>query len=898
MASSAATPYSILGADKTSGDFQLRKLYRELIHQFKADRQKPSEKRTISTEKFRKICRAYETLSDHDKRKRYDERQEWISDLAVSKYTLQQLAAEPDLSLELRRRLKNATLRQINAQDSLTGHTPLYCAARACNVEAVHYLIEQGADPDRPQRTGSTSLHVAAFYGHPEMVRCLLECGANYELKNTHGNVAEQESYNNEVRNTFAELKQAPFVQAATNQLDWFKNNIKNIQEHIDTQYHAQQQTLLHCACKKGYFDLARWFIEEHSAEFDIVDINLNSALHLAAYGGHESIVEYLLNQGANSTLINKWGMTAEQEGLVNGTRITDLFRLMREKNMFDMAKDGVDWWFHYHFDDKSSNAVDNQGTSLLYIACRFGQTAVAKWLLDKGANINVQIPVKRSTPLHGAAYNGHLSTVQLLLSRGADVSIRNQFDATALDEATDDEIKKLLQEYRNNLAVDKYIPVRLFGDGKGSGNEPIAEVQLHCDATINDLIKAIPKPHHDKYRWFSIARSPLDFDNETTTLISAVCRARYVSSRFIDLPICLITYNSPRYMNSGYAKRDELPSPNLRAFHGKFKSKCKDASFQIKAKSNETQTYNIKNLLFTFSSGCAEKNISIDLKYTFEPDAEHFQLPQCVCLFQTNYTDKNDKLNDMPTVTINDETNVKLYTWMPNSSYWFSYSNQHNRLPRIGGLHALIRHVEIFSNALCLPPDMFIQAVVGQKFQLCQTPVACQYLNICDYDSQLFPHTAYHGTSINVIRSILMDGLVMPSTVVSNGFRVCPPANHIARGQEAFGIVDFANAIFVSPSIYYCSDPVYAVTFSHDDQRMIAVLECRVKKDAFGAFPSTVSTYKAHPSDNLKAIEWRITCPAAIRITGILFIPVIKSRTEAARLRAKKLDVDPNALG
>ncbi|CAF0883519.1 unnamed protein product [Rotaria sordida] len=897
MASSAITPYSILGVAETSNDLQLRNAYLKLIHQFKADRQKSSANRTITAEQFRKICRAYETLSDHDKRKRYNQRQEWISDLHVSKYTLQQLAAEPDLSLELRQRLKNATLRQINAQDPVTGHTPLYCAARACNVEAVYYLIEQGADSDLSQRTGSTALHVAAFYGHPEIIRCLLECGANYQLKNSHGNTAEQESHDDEVRKTFAELKQMPFVQAATNQLDWFKKNIKNIREHIDTQYPPQQRTLLHCACKKGYFDLAKWFIEERSAQLDIIDINLNSALHLAAYGGHASIIEYLLNKGANSTLINKWGMTAEQEGLINGNQITDIFRLMRERNMFEMAKNGVDWWFQYHFDSKSPNAVDHTGTSLLYVACRFGQTSVAKCLLQKGANINVQIPNKGSTPLHGAAYNGHLSTVQLLLSRGADVSIRNKYDATALDEAKGDEIKKLLQEYRNNLAVDKYIPVHLFEDGASSGNEPIVKVQLHCDATISDLIKAIPEPYHNKYRWFSIARSPLDFDNETTTLISAVCRARYADSKFVDLPICLITYNSPRYMNSGYTQRNELASFNLRTFQGKFLSKCKDASFQIKAKSKEEQTYNIKNLLFTFGSGCADNNISIEVKYFFAPDPEQFQLPNCVCLFQTNYTSKHDKLNDMPNVTVNDETNVKLYTWMPNSAYWFSYSNQHNRLPRIGSLHALIRHAEIFPNALYLPPDMFIEAAVGQKFQLRQTPVMCHYLKICNYDPQLFPHTAYHGTSVNVIRSILMDGLVMPSTVVSNGFRVCPPANHIPRGEEAFGIPDFANAIFVSPSIYYCSDPVYAVTFSHDDQRMIAVLECQVQKDAFRAFPSTVSTYKAHSSDDLNAIEWRIECPAAIRITGILFIPVVKSRTEAARSRAKKLDVDPNAL-
>ncbi|CAF1089559.1 unnamed protein product [Rotaria sp. Silwood1] len=281
MATSTVTLYNILGVAKASDDVQLRITYRERIHQFKADRQKTPGNRTITAEQFRQICRAYERLSDHDKRK------------------------------------------QINAQDPVTGHTPLYCAACTCNVEAVHYLIEQGANPDLVQQAGSTALHVAAFYGYPEMVQCLLESEADYQLKNSLGNLAEHESYNDEVRNAFSALKKTPFVQAAANQLDWFKNNAHNIQEHIDVQYHVQRQTLLHCACKKGHFDLAKWLIEARSAKLDLVDINLNSALHLAAYGGHTSIVQYLLYRGANSTLINKLGMTAEQEGIVHGTRIT-----------------------------------------------------------------------------------------------------------------------------------------------------------------------------------------------------------------------------------------------------------------------------------------------------------------------------------------------------------------------------------------------------------------------------------------------------------------------------------------------------------------------------------------------------------------------------------------------
>ncbi|CAF3449364.1 unnamed protein product [Rotaria sp. Silwood2] len=122
------------------------------------------------------------------------------------------------------------------------------------------------------------------------------------------------------------------------------------------------------------------------------------------------------------------------------------------------------------------------------------------------------------------------------------------------------------------------------------------------------------------------------------------------------------------------------------------------------------------------------------------------------------------------------------------------------------------------------------------------------------------------------------MDGLVMPSTVVSSGLRVCSPTPIIQRGISAFGIQDFANGIFVSPSVHYCSDPGYAATFTDGDRCLIPVLECSVKKDSFQAFPCMAPTYKPHPNEEINAIEWRLTNPAAIEIISVLLIPVMKS--------------------
>jgi ankyrin repeat protein len=97
---------------------------------------------------------------------------------------------------------------------------------------------------------------------------------------------------------------------------------------------------LLHCASKKGHVEFARLLIEQLSDRLDIVDVNGNSALHLAAYGGHAEIVDYLLNRGCNSTLTNRWGLTAEEEGSKYGDRITSIFQCMRD---LDMARKDFD---------------------------------------------------------------------------------------------------------------------------------------------------------------------------------------------------------------------------------------------------------------------------------------------------------------------------------------------------------------------------------------------------------------------------------------------------------------------------------------------------------------------------------------------------------------------------
>jgi ankyrin repeat protein len=82
------------------------------------------------------------------------------------------------------------------------------------------------------------------------------------------------------------------------------------------------------------------------------------------------------------------------------------------------------------------------------YGACRNGHTAVAAFLLDRGADVNAK-GVFGGTGLHWAAINGHKETVVFLVAHGADVTIRDtKFDSIPegwAAEGRHEEIRDLL---------------------------------------------------------------------------------------------------------------------------------------------------------------------------------------------------------------------------------------------------------------------------------------------------------------------------------------------------------------------------------------------------------------------------------------------------------------------
>ena len=119
------------------------------------------------------------------------------------------------------------------------------------------------------------------------------------------------------------------------------------------------------------------------------------------------------------------------------------------------------------------------------------------------------------------------------------------------------------------------------------------------------------------------------------------------------------------------------------------------------------------------------------------------------------------------------------------------------------------------------------------------------------------------------------------------DGSRIKPPENHYELDTTHFGIENWANAIFLSPSILYAGHPCYAERIVTDGT------EGRIQWCVLISVLSKPGTYTEHPSTVVKSDpvpgepddpEWRIDCKgddvimrqdraSNVIVTGVVFI-------------------------
>ena len=86
----------------------------------------------------------------------------------------------------------------------------LYLAARNGHVSIFEYLINKGIKVNEIQKSGSTALHGAAYYGQTNVVKLLLNYGAKTNIKNNFDHLPIDEAMTDEIKNLIKESENDP----------------------------------------------------------------------------------------------------------------------------------------------------------------------------------------------------------------------------------------------------------------------------------------------------------------------------------------------------------------------------------------------------------------------------------------------------------------------------------------------------------------------------------------------------------------------------------------------------------------------------------------------------------------------------------------------------------------
>ena len=93
---------------------------------------------------------------------------------------------------------------------------------------------------------------------------------------------------------------------------------------------------------------------------------------------------------------------------------------------------------------------------------------------------------------------------------------------------------------------------------------------------------------------------------------------------------------------------------------------------------------------------------------------------------------------------------------------------------------------------------------------------------------------TAWYGTNFSCLESIVEIGLKPSGGKLKNGKEIQVCVSHIGRTLTFDKFHDWANAIFVSPSIFYSASPAYAKDISCNNELWKVLVEVRVRPNSY----------------------------------------------------------------
>ena len=194
----------------------------------------------------------------------------------------------------------------VEAKDNARGRSGIHWAALTGHADVVKVLLESGANANAVDKGKDTALHLAAGHGHVDVAKVLIQNGAKVNAVNFRGRTALH-------------------VAAKYEHADYVKLLIQNGADLNAVE--EGKMTPLHFAALEGHADVAKVLLQ-NGADVNAVQSCEWTALHLAAMRKNTHSVLQLLCFGAE---INEKAINEDLTTLLGP--INDRLRTLREGN-------------------------------------------------------------------------------------------------------------------------------------------------------------------------------------------------------------------------------------------------------------------------------------------------------------------------------------------------------------------------------------------------------------------------------------------------------------------------------------------------------------------------------------------------------------------------------------
>ena len=324
----------------------------------------------------------------------------------------------------------------VNIQNK-KGTSALMLACQTRNISIIQKLLENGADLNIQNDDGFSALIIASrIKDNDKIVGMLLKHGANVNMQNKKGTSALMLA---------CETSDISIVQELLE--NGADTNIQNNDEF----------SALMIASRTKDNDKIVGMLLKHGANVNMQSCKLYlprfsgglSALMIASSEGSINTVLMLLEYGANMNAQNSNGWTALMFAKENGHE--EVFQILKHRGIiYSMQPDDSEMkkWLELIFACENSLAKEvdhllklgvnvnlipsNQELSALMVVSQYGNTQIAKLLLEHGANVDLKNG-KGWSALMIASQNGQFEAADLLLDYGADINLQSNDGSSTL---------------------------------------------------------------------------------------------------------------------------------------------------------------------------------------------------------------------------------------------------------------------------------------------------------------------------------------------------------------------------------------------------------------------------------------------------------------------------------